>query len=326
MQQRRVTKMKKKAPKSSRKSKNAKEHIIIALAFLAFLAALGVLFYYNGFPNLTTDIAATVNGKAITAEELDWWYRTSVLPEYRDIVSKKSFLESSLIPQEVLLQEAEKRNIQATEDEIDKALGIYIIENGLTLEEFEKHLNSREITIDEIRGSFRTRAIITKLLGEEGISYDGGINEKSFQEFIEELMNNSKVITFDDTMDKMVLKGFQATGDASCNYGKPMVMLFTTSKCKLCNETAAIFEKEVMEFAGKGLINAAHWRLDEGDNILTLEKETGVPKQSLQLFKKYSPDMLVPATIAACEYKKIGALANEDAYELKLILKKMVGD
>lgn len=320
--------MKKKAPKSSKRNKSLKdtrENIVIALAFIVFLAVLGALFYYSSSTKQGRDAVANINGKEITKEELDWWYTTSVLPDYRDLVTKKDFLESSLITQELLMQEAEKQNIKITEEEADKELGVYIIENGLTLEDFEKHLNSRGISIKDIKNSFKIRAAISKLLETEGISYgyvESDDGNRDFQEYIGRLINNSEIKVFDENINKVVLNSFEATGDKICGE-KPVFMLFTTTKCQLCNETATIFEGAVKKYAEEGAISAQHWVLDTGDNALTAEKESGISKKEMELFKKYSKDMLVPATIAACKYKRVGSLNKEMEYELKSILSEI---
>ena len=322
--------MKKKAPKSSKKDKalkDTKENIAIALAFIVFLAVLGALFYYSSSTKPGKDAVANVNGKEITKEELDWWYTTSIFPEYRDAITKKNFLEDSLITQEVLLQEAAKQNIEITEEEAEKALGVYIIENGLTLEDFEKHLNSRGISISDIKNSFKIRVAIAKLLEKEGIRYsyvESNEDDKGFQEYVSNLINNSDISIFEENINKVVLKSFEATGDEICGE-KPVFMLFTTTKCQLCNETAIIFKGATEKFAEEGAISAEHWILDTGDNALTAEKESGISKKELELFKKYSRDMSVPTTIAACKYKRVGSLNKEMEYELKSIIREIEG-
>ena len=320
--------MKKKAPKSSKKDKalkETKENIAIALAFIVFLAVLGALFYYSSLAKPGKDAVAEVNGKEITKEELDWWYTTSIFPEYRDAITKKNFLEDSLITQEALLQEAAKQNIEITEEDAEKALGVYIIENGLTLEDFEKHLNSRGISLSDIKNSFKIRAAIAKLLEKEGIS-NGESDEDNgdFQEYVSHLINNSKISIFEENINKVVLKSFEATGDEICGE-KPVFMLFTTTKCQLCNETAFIFESAVKKYAEEGAISAEHWILDTGDNALTAEKESGISKKELELFKKYSRDLSVPTIIAACKYKRVGSLNKEMEYELKSIIREIEG-
>lgn len=317
--------MKKAAPKRSKRDKNikeTKENVAIAIAFIAFMAVLGLLFYYTGFQN-PKELVATVDEKQITKEELDWWYTTSVLPEYRDVVTKRHFLENSLIPQVVILLEAEKQGIEVTEEEVEKAMGLYIIENGLTLESFEEHLNSRGISFEDIRNSFKVRAAITKLLEKEGIGYNEfeSDSDKKFQEYLDNLLNQSKVEIFRENIDTVTLKHFESTKEGICRE-KPFAALFTSTKCSLCNETIFIFESAIAEFSG---IQAAHWVLDTGDNTLTPGIEEGIPKEDLELFKKYSPEMLVPATVVACKYKRIGTLNKENEYEFKEILKEIIG-
>jgi len=134
-----MSKMRKKTPKNSKrraKRKDKKERIVISAIFVAFIVVVGVLFYltelYDG-----EESVASVNYKDIKKSDLDWWYHTSILPEHRDLITKEDFLVLSLIPQEVLVQEAEKSSIKIGSEEIEKSLGIFIIDNGWTLEEFE---------------------------------------------------------------------------------------------------------------------------------------------------------------------------------------------
>ncbi len=322
--------MKKKTPRSSKRDKslsNTKENVAIALAFIVFLAVLGALFYYSSSAKQGKDVVANVNGKEITKEELDWWYTTSILPDYRGLVAKKDFLKNSLIPQELLMQEAAKQNIKITEEEAEKALGVYIIENGLALEDFEKHLNSRGITLSDIKNSFKIRAAIAKLLEKEGISYgyaESSEGNEDFQQYIDSLVNRSDIQMFDENIGKAVLKSFEATGDKVCGE-KPAFMLFTTTKCQSCNETAAVFNSAIKKYAEEGAIIAEHWILDTGDNALTPEKERGISKNNLELFKKYSRDMSVPAIVAACKYKRVGSLDKEMEYEFKSIIDEIKG-
>ena len=320
--------MSKKTPKRSKmnKSKEKKETIAIAIAFIAFMAVLAMLVYYTGFPKLGADIVASIDGKGITKEELDWWYKTSIVPEFREIVPKKQFLEDSLIPQEALMHEAARQKIKATEEEAEKALGIYAIENGLTLESFEEHLNSRGISIDEIKKSFEVKIILTKLLEKEGIRYedDDYENNQKFREYLDKVMNSSDIKIFEENIGKVVLSSFEEAKDRPCNE-PAKVMLFTSTKCQLCNETASIFEESVKGFVEEGSITASHWVLDKGDNTLTEEKESGIPKDVLGLFKAQSPEMLVPAIIAGCRYRIIGSLDREKEYEFISILKDIKG-
>lgn len=327
--------MSKKAPKNpdkkSKKAKEKQEKFIVIGAFFLFIAVIAFLFYYLKPLSQTENAVATINGKSITRGDLDWWYETSIIPEYRDFVKKQDFLALSLIPQEVLLQQAKKENVEVTEEEIEKFLGLYIIDSGLTLDEFEKHLNSKGISMNEIKKSFKTRAVITKLLDKENISLDEkgesafDNNRGDFQEYLSSLIDNSKIEIFPENINKVLLKSFEATGDELCDIEKPLMRLYTTSWCETCNSTGMIFKNLTKRYAEEGSISTFHWVLDTGDNLLTSKKENGIPEKEVLLFKKYSPDNLVPTIVAGCKYKMIGSFSSGDEEEFKAILTELIG-
>lgn len=328
---------KKKTPKNSnkkhKKAKERKENIIILGSFIVFIAAAAYLFYFVNISYSNEDAAAVVNGEKITIEELNWWYAISVSPEYRDVATKQDFLMLSLIPQKVLMQEAEKENIKASEEEIEQLLGIFIIENGLTLDEFEKNLESSGLTINDVKKSFKTRAVILNLLEnanidfieEEGKNLFFDENDDAFQGYIDTLIGNSDIEIFPENIEKLVLRSFEETSDEICSEEKPVIRLYTTSSCQICRESGRVFQDLVINFIINESIEARHWSLDTGDNLLTLKKENGVPKEEVALFKKYSPNNLVPVVVLGCKYKRVGKFGIEEQDEFKAILKTLTG-
>lgn len=324
--------MKKKTPKrSSRKNSKQKEkrdRIIIAGIFIAFIAILAFLFYFTEL-NAKDDAVAVVNGKEITKSELDWWYHTSILPEHREIITKADFLARSLIPQEVLVQEAGKNGIKVSKEEIEKSLGLFIIGNGWNLEEFEAHLASRGITLEQIKESFEIRLLIINLLEKENLDvadkknlfFDG--SDIAIQGYVTELIDISEIEIFSENIEPLALIMFEETKDGLCSEEKPIVRLYTTSRCAICENTSKIFENVVKGFVSEGSIEAKHWSLDKGDNLLTEEKENGVPKEEVELFKKYGKGK-VPATIIACKYKLVGSLNNAEE-EFNSIMNALLG-
>ena len=329
--------MKKKTPKNSNKkrkrAKEKQESTIVLGILLVFIAVVAYLFYFMNISPSNNDIVAVVNGNEITLEELDWWYKASVIPEYRDIVTKQDFLVLSLIPQEVLMQEAEKENIKASEEEVEQLLGIFIIESGLSLDEFEKDLESSSLTINDVKKSFETRAVILKLLEKENIGFieeDENLlfneDDDAFQDYIDSLMDNSEIEIFPENIEKLVLRSFEETNDEVCDQEKPIIRLYTTSFCEVCSESAKVFENLVKEFVNDGSIKAFHWSLDTGDDLLTSKKENGVPKEEVVLFKKYSPNNLVPTVVLGCKYKRVGKFGIEEQDEFNAILKTLIGD
>jgi hypothetical protein len=331
-----LAKKRKKTPKNSnkrnRKSKEKQENIIILSIFLVFIVIIGYLFYFLNIQSSSKDAVATVNGKDITRDELDWWYKVSILPEFSDLITKQDFLVLSLIPQEVLMQEAEKENIKVTKDEVEQLLGIFIIENGLTLDEFERDLESSGLTINDVKKSFETRTATLKLLEEKNIGLIGkgenlffDENDNTFQEYVDSLMENSDIEIFQENIEKLVLRSFEETNDEVCGKEKPIIRLYTTSSCQVCKESGILFQDLVINLIGDGSVQARHWSLDTGDNLLTLKKENGVPKEEVALFKKYSPNKLVPTIVLGCKYKHVGKFGVEEQDEFKTILKTLIG-
>lgn len=326
--------MKKKTPKNSRngnkKAKESKEKLIVSGIFVLFIAVVASLFYFMQISPSNEDTVAIVNGDKITRDKLDWWYTTSILPDYRDVITKQDFLMLSLIPQEVLVQKAEKENIKATEEDVEKLLGLFIIENGLTLDEFEDDLNSKGISLDEIKSSFKIRAVITKLLEKENIQLEEDEespfdeNNSTFQEYLSSLVDNSDIKIFPENIDKLILKNFEETKDKLCDDEQPVIRMYTTSKCEVCKESGKLFQDLVINSIADGSIQARHWSLDTGDNLLTLKKENGIPKEEVSLFKKYSPNNLVPAITIGCKYKYIGKFSVKQGEEFKDILKTIM--
>ena len=327
--------MKKKTPKYSNKHKKAKEKQEIAIIvgiFLVFIVVVAYLFYFVNIKS-SDDLVAVVNGNEITMEELDWWYKLSILPEFRDFITKQDFLVLSLIPQEILVQKADEEDVKVDDDEVEKLLGLFIIENGLTLDEFENHLNSRGSTINEIKKSFEVRAIIIKLLGKENIGFVEGenknlffdVDDSAFQEYIDNLIDNSDIEIFPKNIDKLVLKTFEETNDEVCSEEKPIIRLYTTSFCEVCKESGRMFQDLVTNFMIDESIQARHWSLDTSDNLLTSKKENGVPKEEIAIFKKYSPNNRVPTVVLGCKYKHVGKFGIEQEDEFKAIIKTLVG-
>jgi len=319
---------KKKTPKHSNKDEK-KENAIILAFFLIFIIAVAYVFYFLNIKSDDVDIVATLNGNDISREELDWWYRVSILPEFRDAISKKDFMVLSLVPQEILIQQAKELDIIVTDDDIENLLGLFIIENGMTLDEFETHLTSREITIDEIKKSFETRSFINKLFEKENIVYDfEGLSDDQINVnvYVDGLIDVSDIKIFSDNIEKLILRNFEATEDNICGENLPIIRLYTTSFCELCEESAEIFDSMVSQFSNEGKLIAYHWNLDEGDNLLTSINEKGIPKDEVDIFKKYSPNKLVPALVLGCKYKKIGKFGIEDKDEFKSILNELIGE
>lgn len=342
----------KKAPRASKKSKNTKKRYEEKLTiwftisiFLIVLIAL-VIFFINKIETTNqVDIVAEVNGFKITEEELDNWYKISVKPEFREVITKENFLSESLIPQKILLQKAEKENINVDEDEVETAIGEFLIESGINSKDFEKELKEDGTNMDFVKESFRQRIIILKFINEYFLSnievsdleieeifentksLDPDLSEEEIKEiigeqlllgkqndalkvFMDDLTNDAEIELF--ALDKDVVS-FSETKDEIClDKGKPIIRLYTISTCKPCQWISESFEKVVKSYVEDETIIAYHWILDSGDNALTKKIENGIPKKELEIFKKYNSETTVPTFIFGCKYVRVGNFYEEE--------------
>src|SRR5882757_2528050 len=109
------------------------------------------------------NVAAEVNGHAITTAEMDKAYQTNYAQQSEgasedQAMSQKLDLLGSLINNEIMLQRAEKLGLNATdadvEAEISKKRAPY------TKEEFEKQLADRHMSMDDLKGQNRRQLTI----------------------------------------------------------------------------------------------------------------------------------------------------------------------
>lgn len=117
-------------------------------------------------PNAT---AATVNGKAITMEEVD----RGVKQQTGGQESKASPLElanvrlqvlDGLIQQEVMFQKAEKESVVPTDDEVTTELNRQKTESRLSVEEFNKQMTQAGLDEKTVRENLKKSLAIKKLV------------------------------------------------------------------------------------------------------------------------------------------------------------------
>lgn len=121
----------------------------------------------GGDPNAT---AATVNGKAITMEEVD---RAVKQQTQGQDSSKASPLElanarltvlNTLVQQEVMFQKAEKEGVVPTDDEITTELNKQKVESRMSVEEFNKQLTQAGLDEKSVRDNLKKSLAIKKLV------------------------------------------------------------------------------------------------------------------------------------------------------------------
>ncbi len=116
------------------------------------------------------NVAATVNGRAITYAELDKQYRRQ-FPQQQEgatqdqILFQKLELLRAMIDEEILLQRAEKLGLLARDEDVEARLNE--IKAPYTQEEFQKQLDAQGMTLEELKSQIRRSLSIEKLLNKE---------------------------------------------------------------------------------------------------------------------------------------------------------------
>src|SRR5437588_2704879 len=99
------------------------------------------------------NVAAQVNGHAITNAELDKAYQSNYSQQSEgasedQVMSQKLELLGSLINNEIMLQRAEKLGLNATDPDVDAEISK--MRAPYTKEEFDKQLADRHITLEDL--------------------------------------------------------------------------------------------------------------------------------------------------------------------------------
>jgi peptidyl-prolyl cis-trans isomerase SurA len=113
---------------------------------------------------------ATVNGKDILRSELEKYYKANLgdnaqkpSPEQADIVRLN--ILKQMIDDEILWQRASKLNLTASDEDVNAKLTE--MKAPYTQEEFDKQLQARNLTVDDLKRDLRRSLTKTKLLNKE---------------------------------------------------------------------------------------------------------------------------------------------------------------
>ncbi len=116
------------------------------------------------------DVMATVNGKDILRSELEKYYKANLgdntqkpSPEQADIVRLN--ILRGMIEDEILWQRATKLNLAASDEDVNAKLTE--MKAPYTQEEFDKQLQARNLTLDDLKRELRRQLTKTKLLNKE---------------------------------------------------------------------------------------------------------------------------------------------------------------
>src|SRR5271169_3974587 len=112
------------------------------------------------------NVAAMVNNRAITFEELEKNYQSRFEPgaerssEDQAMIQKLEILRG-LIDSEIMLQRAEKLGLMAVDADVETKLNE--LKAPYTQEEFQKQLQAKKLSLDDLKQQLRRQLSIDKL-------------------------------------------------------------------------------------------------------------------------------------------------------------------
>lgn len=122
------------------------------------------------------------------------------------------------------------------------------------------------------------------------------------------LVREAPALGGDDPFSEIFFPTIYKTGFDVCTNedGLPMIFLFSSSTCAHCEWVGEVFDLIAKYYTVVGSIEAHHYDIHTGDDLLTEEVETQIPPAHLQLMKQGDPKELVPYFNFSCKYERVG--------------------
>lgn len=150
------------------------------------LLALAIVFSLSACKHaVSSDVAATVNGRVITYADLDKQYQAQFMsssekPSADQMEIQKLEVLRTLVDNEIMLQRAEKLGLMATDADVESRFAE--LRAPYTQEEFQKQLEARKMTVDDMKAQLKRDLSITKLFNKEITSHIS-ISDKDVSDF-----------------------------------------------------------------------------------------------------------------------------------------------
>jgi len=148
------------------------------------LAIVLVAFLSGCSRSAPANVAATVNGRPITFPELDKQYQSQFAASDRSsddqVTIQKLEVLRTLVDNEIMLQRAEKMGLMAVDADVDAKFNE--LKAPYTQEEFQKQLNARKMTQEDLKAQLRRDLSVQKLFNKE-ITSQINITDRDIADF-----------------------------------------------------------------------------------------------------------------------------------------------
>ncbi len=173
--------------KSHRKKKgrNLKDVFFGAAVFVVLVAVVaGLIFLSSKSGQLRmgsgNDVVATVNGEEITAAYLDEQY-SRVPAEYQSIITKETLLNQT-INEIILIQEAEKKGVSVSAEDVTQEIESAMLQAGVTPEQLDERLAEQNITREYLEELYTKQLTINALL-EKAVFPKATVTQEEVEQF-----------------------------------------------------------------------------------------------------------------------------------------------
>jgi peptidyl-prolyl cis-trans isomerase SurA len=166
--------------------------------------------------SVPANVAAMVNGRAITFADLEKQFQ-SQFPTGTERTSddqaeiQKLEVLRTLIDGEIMLQRAEKQGLMATDADVEQKYNE--LKAPYTQEEFQKQLNARKLTIDDLKAQLRRDLSVAKLFNKD-ITSQISISDKDISDFY-----NSNKTSFNLAEPQIHMAQILVTAEPEVNVG-----------------------------------------------------------------------------------------------------------
>jgi peptidyl-prolyl cis-trans isomerase SurA len=142
------------------------KRIVFSVAAVA-VVCLGAGCQRNAKPE--PDVWAMVNGHPILKQQVERYYNSQYNQPNRPSPQEAQFLKlnilDELVNNELLLEQAQKLGLEATDNEVEQKFSE--LKTPYSDEQFQKELDQRGITVEQLKNNLRERISIEKLINRE---------------------------------------------------------------------------------------------------------------------------------------------------------------
>lgn len=155
------------------------------IRYLSALGCAGLLVLSGCKHTPPANVAAIVNGYSITYADLDKQFKSQFAgaesrPNDDQTTNQKLELLRSMVDNRIMLQRAERLSLLATDADVESKLTE--LKAPFTQEEFSKQLESRRMTLDDLKSQLRQDLSVQKLFNKEITSHIN-ISDKDVTDF-----------------------------------------------------------------------------------------------------------------------------------------------